>query len=377
VPKLRKHHFALIVPICSLSVNALAADLVTSQPPVAVSATLPIAASPRATYAVPNIEISGFAGRNGERASINSILPLLRNDQRLLFLGVDGALLGSSTDRRPYNFGAYLGYRERVNNHVIGGWIGADTTRTASGNNYQRLIAGVESYGPRFIFRANGFLPLRNGGNLPTITSISPPTQTIDETIETVGSPGLLNEAQIITTQTTITNTTTRLFYREYLPKGFNAEIGLRHHFENNNQLSKIREFRAFVGTYTLFGLRKNSDQITGLRTRFEIDAYPFEQKPEIRVSLEGQYSYDQYQRGQVRVSLRLSIPLGDDPVSNRQKPVYTETFSQQTSSASSQDLYQPVRRNDFTPSFRRPAGSATTSVSTVNTVVNTYALQY
>jgi Inverse autotransporter, beta-domain len=361
---LKKRSFALIISILFLSTNVVSADTAKI-----LSKDVLQTASPQETFSTPSIEIGGFAGQNGERVSINSILPLLRNDHRLLFLGVDGALLGSATDRRPQNFGAYLGYRERVNNHVIGGWIGADTLRTASGNNYQRLIAGVESYGPRFIFRANGFLPLRNGGNLPTITSSSQ-TQTVEQTEEPFGEQDLTLQNLKVTTRTTTTNTTNRLFYREYLPKGFNAEIGLRHHFENNNQLLKIHEFRAFVGTYTLFSLRKESDQITGFRARFEIDAYPFQQKPDVRVSLEGQYSYDHYQRGQFRVGVRLSIPLGDDPVSNRQKPHFTKTISQNVSNSSSQDLYQPVRRNDVTPTFRRSAGSETTTSSTVDTVI-------
>jgi hypothetical protein len=313
-----------IVPL-TIAIFALSINAVSAEPATVRSTEVALATSPPATYFIPSIEISGFSGRDGERVSVNTILPLLRNDQHLVFLGLDGALLGRAVEGKPYNLGAYLGYRERVGNHVLGSWIGADTTRAVSGNNYQRLIGGVESYGPRFIFRANGFLPLRNGGNLPTVTSSSAPTETINQTTEFFGSPDLLNEGTTVTTRSTVTNATTRIFYKEYLPKGFNAEIGLRHHFENNNQLPKIREFRAFVGTYTLFGLRKDSDQITGLRARFEIDAYPFEQKPDIRVSLDGQYSYDKYQRGQIHVGLRLSLPLNGDFVSNTQQSSSTK----------------------------------------------------
>lgn len=325
---------------------------------------------------MPGVEISGLGGGEGGQGAASAIVPILRASDRLLFLGIDGTLYGGSDAYKPYDLGAYLGYRERIGDRVVGGWVGADTLRTVNGNVFQRLIAGVESYGPRLILRANGFVPLNNGANLPSVvTSSSQLDETVSQSTDLTSS-GTLND--VVTTTDVTTTTVNTYLYKEYIPSGIDAEIGLRQDLKSMDRLLGLSELRVFAGTYRYFDLKEDHGDVSGVRARLELDSYPFAARQDVRLSLESEYSYDDYRHDQWHAGLRLGIPLGggehvasiyrsgslkDDPVPQAQP-------------SSSKDLYQPVRRNTDPVSVRRLVGHTTTTGVDTKTTTQTTPIQ-
>lgn len=283
------------------------------------------------TYSVPGIEIGGFVAEDGSAGEINAILPLsMPTSDQLLFIGADAKLFeGSLVDlgESVYNAGAYLGYRERKGSATFGAWMGADILQTASGNTFQRFIAGVEYFDPRGIVRVNAFAPFDAISDEWTIASA---------------------------------------VYDEKVSAGIDGEVGLRFAIQALQSAGRNGEFRLFAGGYDYFELDPDGGDVVGVRGRLELDLYPFEEAPETRLTLDASYSHDDYADGQFAGGVRLSIPLGS---SERVAANYGGSLKDGSGSLKdgprpvvsleSQDLFQPVRRNREPVSLIRRKQSA------------------
>ncbi len=321
-----------------------------------------------ATYSVPGIEVGGFVSDDGGSGEINTILPLsMPTSHQLFFIGADGKLFSngvSDSGDSVYNAGGYLGYRERMESGVFGAWAGADHLQTRNGNTFNRFIAGAEYYGARVIARVNGFVPFDSTSDEWSQTVVT-----------TATAPVTVTTPLAITTLDRTTTTTTTTFYDEKVPSGIDGELGLRFILPSFRDHSRNGEFRIFAGAYDYFSLKADGGDVPGVRGRLELDLYPFEQAPDMRLSFDASYSHDDYADGQFAGGARLFIPLGrprslasdysgslkdggggslkDDPA-----PVAV-------ASSGSKDLFQPVRRNREPVSVIREKRTVSTSTVT------------
>lgn len=272
-------------------------------------------------YSVPGVEIGGFVTEDGAAGEVNVITPLhLESGRSLLFFGFDGEFRGAENaafDDALFNIGAYLGYRIRVDDAVVGFWGGFDYLNTPMSNTYTRFIAGAEYFGTNVIARFNGFIPLD----------------------ESSGGSSTLEES---------------------ITSGIDGEVGLRYEF-GGDLSSRPAEFRAFIGGYDYFGLNSDGSDVAGVKGRLELDLYPFASAPNTRLTLNVAASYDEYNGSEASAGVRVAIPLGaEEPAgayyegsikdgagslkdtggSLKDDPVASDAFS------SNKDLFQPVRRN-------------------------------
>jgi hypothetical protein len=279
--------------------------------------TEPLTAS--ATYDRPAIEIGGAIADDGGSGEISLMAPLVFSEGKdLLFFGADAKFSGfniNDTDDTVYNVGGYLGYRRLLDDGagVLGLWAGLDTFNTAQSNEFARVIAGIEYFGPHVIARANGFVPLDH-------------TSDISATLE------------------------------EYVPSGFDAELGLRMAVPMDS-LAKAGEFRLFVGGYDFIGLADDGGDVLGGRARAELDLYPFDEHPDTRLSLEASYAYDKHSGDQYGAGVKLSIPLG---VTNKITTHGAKDDVVAELDSFGQDLFQPIRRNRSNVSRIRTKDNAT-----------------
>lgn len=313
------------------------------------------------TYAMPGVEISGFITDDGGSGEINAILPLsMPTSHQLFFIGADGKLFDGGLGGSVYNAGAYLGYRERMGDAVLGAWMGADTLQTRYGRTFNRFIAGAEYYGSRVIARVTGFAPFDNTSDEWSTAAVTSTTV-----------PVIVTTPATITTLARTTTTTVTTFFDEKVPSGIDGEIGLRFAAPAIEASLRDSEFRMFIGGYDYFGLKAGGGDVPGVRGRLELDLYPFREAQEIRLSFVGSYSHDDFSGGQFETGARLSIPFGgprspqlaysgslkdgggslkDDP-----RPITV-------ASNASQDLFQPVRRNREPVSIIRQKRQVSTS---------------
>jgi hypothetical protein len=301
--------------VCYALASSLAVALTAG---VALAAdTEPLTAS--ATYDRPAIEIGGAIADDGGSGEISLMAPLVFSEGKdLLFFGADAKFSGldiNDTDDTVYNVGGYLGYRRLLDDGagVLGLWAGLDTFNTAQSNEFARVIAGIEYFGPHVIARANGFVPLDH-------------TSDISATLE------------------------------EYVPSGFDAELGLRMAVPMDS-LAKAGEFRLFVGGYDFIGLADDGGDVLGGRARAELDLYPFDEHPDTRLSLEASYAYDKHSGDQYGAGVKLSIPLG---VTNKITTHGAKDDVVAELDSFGQDLFQPIRRNRSNVSRIRTKDNAT-----------------
>jgi hypothetical protein len=296
---------------------------------------------PGPTYDRPAIEIGGGIANDGGSGDINVLAPLIFSEGKdLLFFGADAKFSGldlNDTGDAVYNVGAYLGYRRAFddNNGVMGFWAGFDHFNTEQDNDFTRVIAGMEYFGPHVIARANGFVPLDN---------------TSGEWTQTVGG---------------FTST-----LDEKVPAGFDAELGLRLAVPMDTFL-KPGEFRIFAGGYDFFGLDDGGGDVLGGRARAEFDLYPFDEHPDTRLSFQASYAYDKHSGDQYGAGIRLSIPLG---MTNKIKAHGAKDEVVARLDSFGQDLFQPIRRNRENVSrirvkSRTPAGGGGTGGVTLSKV--------
>ncbi len=261
----------------------------------------------------PAVEIGGHVSEDGGSAEINILAPLIFSEGRdLLFFGADAKVFlfdANDLGDTVYNAGAYLGYRSVLDDNygVFGVWAGLDHLRTEDANDFTRAIAGVEYFGAHVIARANAFVPLDS---------------TSDEWEVVAG--GFINT------------------YDEKIPSGFDAELGLRVAVPMES-LARPGEFRVFAGSYDYIGLDDDGGDVLGLRTRVELDLYPFQDARDTRLSLEAGYAYDKHSGDQFSAGMKLSIPLG---VRNKVATSHGKDPDVVSLDSFGQDLFQPVRRN-------------------------------
>lgn len=335
----------------------------------------PAHAQSRTTYHLPGVEIIGGVGDDALWGQIRAQLPIAITPQRAFFFGVDASVGGldvSGATSTTYDIGAYGVLRQRFDDTVLGGWAGLDVFQSNYGNTFYRAIAGAELFSPRLIARVNGFVPIQDSYNLPSVVTTLSGVSVSTNTIVVDTGPGTSDT--VSTTTTTTTTTTITDFYREFAPAGIDAEIGLRHRFVGASLPLGLDEARLFGGGYRYFGLRDDGGDVSGVRGRIELDSYPFERRPDIRLTTSYEVSDDNYSRTVGTFGIRMAVPFGGGEGHDLYRQLGSikddPALSQAPSGAGpqgSQDLLQPVVRNTSTLTARRNVGSST-QVSSAST---------
>jgi hypothetical protein len=341
------------------------------------AAVLPISvcAQTKPSYSIPGIEVGGFVDKDGRAAELKMQIPIVTSAARAFFLGADARLFKGSLaelSASSYNVGAYGVVRQRFNDGVIGGWAGADVFRSNYGNTFPRFIAGAEFFGPRVIARLNGFVPLVNNKNLNSVvtTTTATATSTSSSVVDTGGGT---SETAVTTTQTVTTESITD-YYKEFAPSGFDAELGLRHRFVEPTLPLGLAEARLFAGGYRYNGLNDDGGNVNGLRGRLELDFYPIQPRPDVRLTMGYELSHDDYRQTVGTFSMRLAVPLGGPQLTQSAQHGGSlkddHKFAEPARDTPQTDLFQPVKRNTLPLTARRLVASDKDTKTSSNTTV-------
>lgn len=233
---------------------------------------------------------SYFGTDNASRGEVAIFAPLLQSETGLLFTDVRGKLF--EEDNQEGN--AALGYRHMLSSGWnLGVWGGLDLRNSQDGNSFWQAAGGFEALSENWDVRVNGYLPLSDPKNAPSLASVS------------------LSGSNILMTGG-----------KEIPLYGVDGEVGVRL-FSSDNQadgsseaadsvfLSGGHELRLYGGGFWFDG-KDAQQEVTGVRTRLEyrVDDV-FSSLPGSRLTLEGEFSYDEVRRDKWEVGARLRLPFG------------------------------------------------------------------
>jgi hypothetical protein len=251
---------------------------------------------------------------------INAMMPLLQNGDRMIYLGADGTLHagdGPEDNDTAYNLGTYLGYRAQTNLGIVGIWGGFDVNQGQFGNAFARGIGGVEYLGNRFIARFGGFIPFDDSSESWTYSDFIVPANQFP----------IFSTAQL----------------EEQAPSGIDGELGVRIPIMH---AGIAPEMRVFAGGYSFFDVEEGGGDVSGWRTRMELDVYPFQTSGDMRVTLTAQYSEDDAQGSHARGGIRLAFPFGEQTTTTCCASGSIKDEPAEQPVAQSGNMFEPVWRN-------------------------------
>lgn len=222
-----------------------------------------------------HIELEGKIGTDRHLGESMLFLPLLQDDNSMLFLDARGKLDNNSS--REVNIG--LGYRHILENDMIlGGYGFFDRRRSPEGNMFNQATLGTELLTDNFDLRANAYRPF--GETVKSAASY--------DNIELSGASIVMREGQ------------------EKALNGFDAEIGYTlpalHLIEDQSD-----EFRVYAGGYHFW--EDGVDNVSGPRLRAEYRINDVLTTGS-RMSLTGEFQHDDPRGEQGFLGFRIRFPL-------------------------------------------------------------------
>lgn len=313
----------LAYPLCA------AAQSPSAQPPPAQEVA---ATQPAANYPAAYLNFGVRFGEEDLEGYSDMILPLLNNEQNIIFFNPRVSLMNEGANE--FNLG--LGYRRLVTSGlVLGGNVFVDSRESAHGNRFNQWGAGVELLSQYVDFRANYYdadndkekIGQYSSQNQETVSQTTSRTRASSSTTATVrpGTAGGYSDPYAeghgiyydqyggtitdyttrtnytTTYRTTTTTTTTTKWFEQYEAgmDGWDMEIGFK------LPLPIGPEVRLFGGYYSY----DNSlgDDVDGLKARLEIKTGPY-------LALDAEIFEDKTLNGSdFFVGARLQIPFSRD----------------------------------------------------------------
>jgi hypothetical protein len=276
---------------------------------LAFSSSLAFAQDPQASALAPKwtpwVEFGGYYGTDhATRGEAVLWAPLTQGPSALLFGEARGKQF--EEDMREGNFA--LGYRQMMpGGWNLGIWGGYDIRRSAFGHTFHQLAAGIEALSDRWDFRANAYLPLKDGGHAGFSDIWS-------------SSSSIVATSSEINMLTWVYRTVSDFY--EVALWGLDAEIGTKLFSTPENMPGARHELRVYAGAFH-FDHPDIEHSVTGPRLRAEwrvdnlIDSWSGS-----RLTFEGEYSHDRRRDNRFEVGARLRLPFGDAGVA----PAHTLT---------------------------------------------------
>ncbi|MFT6332719.1 MAG: hypothetical protein ACJAW3_001063, partial [Lentimonas sp.] len=228
----------------------------------------------------PRIDVDYKWGNKRNLGRVDILIPVLQNDENLLFLDSRGWL--DNETNKEGNIG--LGFRRKINNELIlGAYAFYDLRRTDNENRFAQGTLGLEALTINWDFRGNFYLP-ENGRKS---------TNSVMEN----GSAHVQGSNIFVSAQSFETSF-----------NGFDMEIGRKTFF--------FEDLKIFAGYYHFWNNDIN-EKVDGFRARGE---YDFFSKNGHSLSLEGEYSHDDLRSNTTFGGLRYSYRFGVSENKNKNK---------------------------------------------------------
>ena len=198
-------------------------------------AAIPVSAE--APVWLPRIDLGGKAGDQRSLGQVELFLPLAQDGKSLLFL--NPRLRFDDDGSREY--GAGLGYRQRIGKHwIVGGYGFIDRLQSETDNQFFQGVVGMEGLATDWDIRINGYVPL--GDNAKPVAGASGP------------ATAFLSGGTIVVNSTNVD---------EYALHGADAEIGWRVPFFD---AEAHQQLRIFAGGFWFDAEGEGVQEITGPR---------------------------------------------------------------------------------------------------------------
>jgi hypothetical protein len=233
----------------------------------------------------PWIELGGYWGSdNASRGEVVLWAPLAQNGSSLSFLDLRGKLF----DDEVYEGNAAIGYRTMLDlGWNLGLWAGYDVRRSAADNVFHQVSAGIEALSPDWDLRLNGYLPVSDAQ-----------------------ASGGVGEVVLSGNQIFMTGSLEVPLY------GVDGEIGVRLLGNDDPGPGLRSELRVYGGGFW-FDSDDIDEAIAGPKARAEWRiGEVFPSLPGSRLTLEGEFSYDEVRKDRWEAGVRLRIPIGAPSVS-------------------------------------------------------------
>ncbi len=296
---------AVVIPVFLLSLSPVSGQEEGSGKDVSAKA---VAVSEVEMGWTTQAVLSSYVGDSNAQGYIDLLIPLLQNDNGMIFLY---PRLGLSSDVNPgYSMG--LGARHYIPaiDAIIGGNVFYDRYDSPGGNFYNQLGLGVEVLTRWVDARFNYYIP---DSSPNVIDKRSARTRSQSQSVSSAwGQPfatGYTIRQPLTTTTTTRTTTVNQLFERfEDTMQGFDAEVGVL-----TPWLEQYVALRWFAGYYN-FNSSYGND-IGGVKGRVEVR---FSQK----LAIDATYYPDEEVTGSNWLfGIRMSIPIYMENLADGRSP--------------------------------------------------------
>ncbi|MDO5674932.1 MAG: inverse autotransporter beta domain-containing protein [bacterium] len=307
----RKIYSALALGLFLAAPLSAEAKAPAQQPATAPPAQEVAASQTASKYPAAYLNFGARFGEEDLEGYSDMILPLLNNEQNIIFFNPRVSLMDEGANE--FNLG--LGYRRMVTDGlVLGGNIFVDSRESAHGNRFNQWGAGVELLSNSVDFRANYYdadngkekigSQTRESSETSVATTTSTHTKRSNYSDVYASGHGLWSDYTQTTTtkyRTVTTTTLTQHWFDQYEAgmDGWDTELGFK------LPLPIGPEVRLFGGYYSYdnpFG-----DDVDGLKARLEIKTGPY-------LALDAEVFEDETLNGSnFFVGARLQIPLSRD----------------------------------------------------------------
>lgn len=307
----RKIYSALALGLFLAAPLSAEAKAPAQQPATAPPAQEVAASQTTTQYPAAYLNFGARFGEEDLEGYSDMILPLLNNEQNIIFFNPRVSLMDEGANE--FNLG--LGYRRMVTDGlVLGGNIFVDSRESAHGNRFNQWGAGVELLSNSVDFRANYYdadngkekigSQTRESSETSVATTTSTHTKRSNYSDVYASGHGLWSDYTQTTTtkyRTVTTTTLTQHWFDQYEAgmDGWDTELGFK------LPLPIGPEVRLFGGYYSYdnpFG-----DDVDGLKARLEIKTGPY-------LALDAEVFEDETLNGSnFFVGARLQIPLSRD----------------------------------------------------------------
>lgn len=237
------------------------------------------------------IELGGYGGSDDStRAETTIFHPFLQTDTSLFFADLRGKFFVEDAQEGNFAFG----YRQMLQSGWNAGvWAGLDVRNSQNDNTFYQAAMGLELLSDRFDGRFNGYVPLNTDPKAATTTA----------TVALSGNSIFMFGGQEIPLY------------------GIDGEVGAKLiGLNDSSTANRLHELRLYAGGFW-FDSDDAAQEVAGPKARLEYRvANLVSALPGSRLTLEGEYSYDDVRESKWEVGAKFRIPIGGSTQSRTSK---------------------------------------------------------